>query len=206
MASSDLRLSWSTFQRLVRMDQYRFDGSTGAGSRFRLYASDPGFRITYLMRLCRFLRYQPATRWGIYHVALSSYRHWSLLLGVYIDFTTQIGGGLFIPHPCAIVVNPRCIIGENCNLAQGVTLGLKSRNPNSGCPTIGDRVYIGPNAVIIGSIRVGHDSAVGANCVVTHDVEDHSVVAGVPGRKISSRGSEGYINYTLNFPSPSAQR
>lgn len=65
-----------------------------------------------------------------------------------------------------------------------------------GAATIGNNVYIGPGAKIIGSVKIGDDVAIGANCVVTKDVPDHAVVVGVPGRIISYRGAAGYVIHT----------
>jgi serine O-acetyltransferase len=59
---------------------------------------------------------------------------------------------------------------------------------------LGDSVYIGPGAKIVGAVRIGDRVAIGANCVVTKDVPDDSVVVGVPGTVISQEGSAGYIN------------
>ena len=101
-------------------------------------------------------------------------------------------------HAYGIIVNRRCVIGRNCNLSQGVTLGVANRGAKAGTPTIGDQVYIGPGAVIFGSIQVGDDAAIGANCVVTKDVPEKGVVVGVPGKIISHEGSEGYVNQTLS--------
>jgi len=63
-----------------------------------------------------------------------------------------------------------------------------------GVPTIGDNVYIGPGAKLFGAIVVGDNAAIGANCVVTHDVPENAVVVGIPGKVISYEGSQGYIN------------
>lgn len=112
-----------------------------------------------------------------------------------MDATTEIGPGLIIGHTCGIVINKDCCIGSNCSVSHHVTLGRKSREPNKGCPTLGDRVYIGPGAVIIGAIHIGNDAAIGANAVVTKDVPDNAVVAGIPARVISDRGSEGYVTW-----------
>ena len=87
-------------------------------------------------------------------------------------------------------------IGNNCNISQGVTLGVTNRGAKKGCPTIGDNVYIAPGAKVIGNIVVGNDVAIGANCVLTKDVPDHAVVVGIPGKIISYNGSSGYINRT----------
>jgi serine O-acetyltransferase len=116
--------------------------------------------------------------------------------GISIPFETNIGAGFYIGHFGGIVVNEACVIGKNCNISHGVTLGAVNRGERQGCPTIGDNVYIGPGAKIVGNIRVGSHAAIGANCVVTKDVPDHGVVVGIPGRVISQDGSVGYVNRT----------
>jgi serine O-acetyltransferase len=81
------------------------------------------------------------------------------------------------------------IIGENCNISRGVTIGQACRGRRKGTPIIGRHVYIGPGAKIVGAVRVGDFVAIGANCVVTDDVPDHATVVGVPARVISYGGS-----------------
>lgn len=196
-------MTWTELQHLIAADLFRYERAEGWGGLLRTFFQDPGFRFTCLMRLCRHLRAQAWSRWGTYHACKFWLRGLSLKLGVYIDITTDIGPGLYLPHPCGIIVNRRCRIGANCNLSQHVTLGVKSREPRAGCPTLGDRVYVGPGAVLIGAIQVGNDAAVGANAVVTRDVPDQGVVAGVPAALLSLRGSAGYINDCLP-PSASA--
>jgi serine O-acetyltransferase len=181
-------------QRLVAADLYRYDRAAGWRGLVSTFLREPGFRLTCLLRLCRHFRSQKWSRWGVYHLCKLWFRRLSLKLGVCLDFTTDIGPGLYMPHPFGIVVNRRCRIGANCNLAQHVTLGLKSRDPRAGCPVIGNCVYIGPGAVVIGAVTIGHEAAIGANAVVTHDVPSHAVAAGVPARILSMRGSDGYVN------------
>lgn len=94
------------------------------------------------------------------------------------------------------MINLKSRIGKNCNISQGVTLGVVNRGENKGYPTIGDDVYIGPGAKIVGSVNIGNNVAIGANCVVTKDVPDNSVVVGIPGKVISQNGSQGYVNRT----------
>lgn len=114
-----------------------------------------------------------------------------------MDISTEIGPGLYLAHATGIIVNRRCRIGANCNLSHHVTLGQKNREPKMGCPILGNRVYVGPGAVIIGNITVGDDAAIGANAVVTKDVPACSVAAGVPAKIISQRGSKDYVNNSI---------
>jgi len=116
--------------------------------------------------------------------------------GCSIPHSTSIGRGFYIGHIRDIVINERAVIGENCNISQGVTIGQANRGRRKGTPVIGRNVYIGPGAKIVGAVHVGDHVAIGANCVVTDDVPDHAVVVGVPGRVISFEGSVGYVNRT----------
>lgn len=81
-------------------------------------------------------------------------------------------------------------IGENCNIGQGVTIGIAGRGEKKGVPQIGNKVYIAPGAKIIGKIIIGNNVMIGANSVVTKDVPDNAVVAGVPAKIISYKGWE----------------
>lgn len=104
-----------------------------------------------------------------------------------------IGPGLLIRHLGPVVVHGDVVMGRNITLNTGVVIGAAVRGPNKGVPTIGDNVYIGPGAKVIGNITIGDDVAIGANSVVTRDVDDHSVVAGIPAVVLSRDGAGDYI-------------
>jgi serine O-acetyltransferase len=109
--------------------------------------------------------------------------------GVSIPPQTRIGPGLYIGHFGGIILNGDAILGQNCNLSQNVTIGVGGRGSSRGCPTLGDRVYIGPGAKLFGAIVIGNDVAIGANAVVTRGLPDNSVAVGVPARIVDTRGS-----------------
>lgn len=148
------------------------------------------------MRLCRYLASRPFFRLGLRHVISFKLARLEVRYGISIPYTTRIGPGLYIGHFGGIVINPEAVLGRNCNISHGVTIGQTNRGPRKGCPTLGDNVYIGPGAVLIGRIVIGSNVAIGANSVVTRDVPDHAVVAGIPGAVISRNGSAGYVNRT----------
>ena len=81
-----------------------------------------------------------------------------------------------------VVIHSRAIIGSDCIIGQGITIGGKSKNPN--VPKIGNRVYIAAGARIIGDVIIGDDVMIGANSVVTKSVPSNTVVAGVPAKII----------------------
>jgi serine O-acetyltransferase len=122
--------------------------------------------------------------------------HFKYKFGISIPPETKIGSGFYIGHFGGIVVNRHSVIGKNCNISHGVTIGQTKRGPHKGFPILGDNIYIGAGAKIIGAITIGNNVAIGANCVVTKNIPDNSVVVGIPGRIISQNGSTEYINKT----------
>ena len=108
------------------------------------------------------------------------HRFWSGVTGADIPLNARIGGGLLIPHPNGIVIHPDAVIGPNCLFFQQVTVGATQR----GVPCIGGHVDIGAGAKIIGPVILGDHVQVGANAVVTCDVPEGSIVAGIPARVI----------------------
>jgi serine O-acetyltransferase len=188
-------IDWNAFGQLVRSDFFRYGGGKGWKKGVQTWFSEPGFRITLLTRLTRFLRSQAWSRYGLYHLCLLLHSRQAVRYSVYLDPNTDIAGGLHISHPCAIVVNRRVQIGADCNLSQGVTLGAANRGPLKGNPVLGARVFIGPGAVVVGGITIGDDSAIGANSVVLADVPPSVVVAGSPAKVVSMNGSSGYVNH-----------
>lgn len=118
-----------------------------------------------------------------------------IITGICLPADCEIGPGLYIGHFGPLIVNGKAKIGGNCNLSQGITIGVMQRGSRQGVPMIGDRVYIGPNAIIIGGIEIGHDAAIGAGAVVTHSVPPLAVVAGNPAKVISFQGSFEMVCY-----------
>lgn len=113
--------------------------------------------------------------------------------GIELPPSCVIGPGFNIGHFGGIVLNGATVLGARCNLSHGVTIGAGWQDGVYGVPVVGDRVYIGPGAKLFGPIRVGSDSAIGANAVVNRDVPPGVSVAGVPARPVSSKGSRGLI-------------
>lgn len=109
----------------------------------------------------------------------------SMFLGIQIPRGAKIGGGLKIYHFGCIVLNPETIIGNNCTLRQGVTIGNK--NDIYDVPVIGDNVDIGAGAKVLGKIKIGNNVSIGANAVVLVDVPDNSIAVGVPARVLKKR-------------------
>lgn len=189
-------MTFREFRYLLRSDFYRHMGEPSLIRVLKNFFIVPGVQYSFYMRLCRYLRDKPLKAFGLFLLIRVLLFRCSIRFGISIPDTTEIGSGFYIGHFGAIVVNSKTVIGKNCNISQGVTLGQLNRGKRIGCPVIGDNVFIGPGAKILGNVHVGEYAAIGANCVVVDDVPPHAVVVGVPGKVISDAGSEGYINYT----------
>jgi len=115
--------------------------------------------------------------------------------GIELSFRSNIGKGFYLGHPYNITVNKAAEIGENCNLHKGVTIGQENRGPRQGAPKIGNSVWIGVNATVVGNIRIGDDVLIAPNSFVNCDVPSHSVVFGNPCIiKHKENATEDYIN------------
>ena len=187
-------MTFAEYRTHVLSDLYRITVKVGISAILRQILFGESYKYIFWMRTCRFTRTKLWMKCLIYPIARFMLRRQVYKLGISISPSTEIGRGFYIGHFGGIVINDECVIGNNCNVSHGVTLGRANRGKNRGCPIIGDNVYIGPGAKIVGSVRIGNDVAIGANCVVTEDIPDHAVVVGVPGKVISLRGAEGYIN------------
>jgi len=190
------KMSWRRCKSLIASDLYRYDGAINARLFWRHFFFTPGFRYSVALRIARYTRLQRWTRFGLRQLMVVMLYRYSVRYGIEISAGTRMGAGLYMGHFGGIHVNRGAVIGNNCNIQQGVTLGKANRGTRAGSPVIGNNVFIGAGAKIIGRILVGDGAAIGANAVVTKDVPPGAAVAGVPARVISDKGSAGYVNRT----------
>ena len=110
--------------------------------------------------------------------------------GIEIHPGAVIGKGLFIDHGAGVVIGETAIIGNNCTIYHGVTLGGTGKDKGvRRHPSLGNDVLVGAGAKILGAIRIGDNSLIGANAVLLMDVPEDSTVVGVPGRLIRVQGN-----------------
>lgn len=115
-----------------------------------------------------------------------------------IPWSTKIGYGLYFGHAYCITINPKAIIGNNCNIHRGVLIGQENRGKRKGTPVIGNKVWMGINATIVGNIHIGDDVLIAPGSYVNQDVPSHSIVFGNPCTVRSrDKATEGYINRTV---------
>lgn len=178
----------------IRCDAYRYHGnSCGFSASCKLYILTIGFRYIFWMRVCCYLKSRKIL-FPLFLLCWIRLNHISHKSGIQIPCTTSIGKGFYIGHFGTMVINSNAILGKNVNISPNVNIGQANRGPRKGVPIIGDEVYIGPGAKIVGRVDVGNNVAIGANAVITKDVPDNACVGGVPARILSMDGAVGYIN------------
>ena len=118
--------------------------------------------------------------------------------GIEISPNAKIGAGLYLGHAYNITVSGDAVLGDNVNLHKGCTIGRENRGKRTGAPKLGNRVFVGINATIVGDITVGNDVLIAPNSYVNFDVPDHSVVIGNPATVHSKESAtQGYIAFTV---------
>ena len=111
------------------------------------------------------------------------------LTGVEIHPGARIGPGFFIDHGAGVVIGETVVIGKHCFLFHNVTLGGTGRYQGQRHPVVGDHVFIGTGATVLGPVRIGDYAKVGANAfVINHDVPAHCTVVGTPARIVKIHG------------------
>lgn len=166
----------------LRQDYERFLAQTSyRGFRRTLFTlTNPGFQAAACYRLGRRLLELKVPLLGVMLQRLCEV--WT---GISIPAEAKIGPGLLILHSGGIVINSKAVIGRDCTLHHGVTIG--NRRSGGGSPVIGDRVMIGAGAKVLGEITVGSDSEIGANAVLLESVGHGSIAVGIPARVIRTK-------------------
>ena len=151
-----------------------------ARSRLEVILTYPGFHAREFHRLAHtlHLRRVPLLPRLISHLS-------RFLTGIEIHPGAVIGEGLFIDHGMGVVIGETTVIGDDCHLLQGVTLGGTSTKRTKRLPTLGRSVTVGAGAQLIGAITVGDHARIGAGSVVVSNVPPYATVVGVPGHVIA---------------------
>ena len=108
--------------------------------------------------------------------------------GIDIHPAANIGSGIFIDHGVGLVIGETTEIGDNCVLYQGVTLGGTGKDTGKRHPTLEEGVMVSAGAKVLGPVRIGEHSKIGAGSVVLKNVPPYSTVVGVPGRVVKQDG------------------
>lgn len=174
---------------MIFLDEIRsaFKYDPAARNVLEVILTYPGVHAIWMHRIAHFLW---RLRIPVLPRLISHISRW--LTGIEIHPGAKIGRGVFIDHGAGVVIGETAEVGDECVLYQGVTLGGTTFTRGKRHPTLEDHVIVGAGAKILGNIRIGSHSRIGANAVVLKSVPPHSVVVGVPGRikKIAGREPE----------------
>ena len=118
-----------------------------------------------------------------------------MLTGIEIHYSADVGPGLYLAHMGSMIIAMQTRIGKNASIHQEVTFGGGGKNNvEAGFPSVGDNVYVGAGAKVIGNVRIGNDVMIGCNAVVIKDIPDHATAVGIPARVVNLNGSVGAIH------------
>lgn len=179
---------------IIQKDFYRESGAYLSTFQIWKRCINPNLHFIYLLRTTQ--KHAKKSILGkFWRLVL---RHYQIKYGFQIYPETQIGEGFYLGHYGNLVINPKAKIGKNCNIAQGVTIAQANRGKNEGVPEIGDEVWIGPNAVIVGKIKIGNNVLIAPNAYVNSDVPSNAVVIGNPAiYTLNENATSGYINHKI---------
>jgi serine O-acetyltransferase len=157
-----------------------FARDPAARSFFEILTVYPGVHAVLIHRLSHWL-WNPGLRWPAR--ALSYLARWAT--GIEIHPGATLGRRLFIDHGMGVVIGETAVIGDDCTLYHGVTLGGTSWRKGKRHPTLGNGVVIGAGAKVLGPITVGDGARIGSNSVVLRAVPDGATVVGIPGHIVN---------------------
>ncbi len=167
--------------RELRTDIARY---TSAEAGWRNIISNPAVWVLIWYRFGHWIYKENCPRflrWPLKLIHKVGYIFCETVMEMCLDPSASIGEGLLISHIGGIRLHPDVIIGKNCDLAQHVTIGTAGMG-RKGVPILGDNVYVGTGATIIGKIRIGDGAKIAANTLVNRDVPAGATVMGVPGQ------------------------
>jgi serine O-acetyltransferase len=172
-----------------------FARDPAARNVFEVLTCYSGVQAVLFYRLTHFL-----WRYKLYWLArfISTFARW--VTGIEIHPGAVIGRRFFIDHGMGVVIGETAIIGDDCMLYHGVTLGGTTWDKVKRHPTLKNGVVIGAGAKILGPIILGENVRVGSNSVVVRSIDDNETVVGIPGRIVRKKAEDGdsFDSYAAN--------
>ncbi|ADG81156.1 serine O-acetyltransferase [Thermincola ferriacetica] len=171
------------FRRIRNDIKVIFDRDPAAKSLLEVILCYPGLHAILLHRVAHYLYKKGLV---VLPRLISQFSRW--LTGIEIHPGAQIGDGFFIDHGTGVVIGETTIIGNNVTIYQGVTLGGTGKEKGKRHPTIGNNVVISAGAKVLGNIKIGDNTKIGAGSVVLRDTPPNTTVVGVPGKVVVREG------------------
>ncbi len=181
-AESKLRETAEWFKSDVDAIVERDPAATGRAEAMLLYS---GFHALVFYRAAHAL-HKRGHRLSARFISQSA----RFLTGIEIHPAATIGKGLFIDHGSGVVIGETAIIGDNCTIYQGVTLGGTGKEVGKRHPTLGNNVMVGSGAKLLGNFEVGDNSKIAAGAVVLGAVPENSTAVGIPAKVVRKKGAK----------------
>ena len=169
-----------------------------AKSKLSIILTYPGVKAVFFHRIANFFS---VAKLDLLARIISQFSRF--LTGIEIHPKAKIGKNLFIDHGMGVVIGETSEIGDNVTIYHNVTLGGVSPSINSNeqrnvkrHPTLEDKVVVGSGAQILGPIKIGKNSLIGSNAVVTKDVPEKSIMVGIPAKKVGD-ATKGFKPYAV---------
>lgn len=179
-------------KEVINSDLFRYTQKITFKNLVKSLLIRPGFRTTYLLRKCKYYRGKNKLKFMFYKFLLIKCKY---KYGYEIPVDVSFGKGIFINHLGNVIINPLAVIGDYFTTNGSLVIGQTNRGKNKGVPVLGNRVWIGNGAVLIGKINIGNNVMIAPNAYVNFDVPDNSIVIGNPGKIIpKENATDGYIN------------
>lgn len=191
-------MNWKECKALIRDDLRRSTDIITKTSAAKYLITNASFKMSFWFRLGTYL---DAKKHGLlYFLVFWHYKSLMYKTGIQLPIGTQVGGGLKFYHFGDVVINKNATIGKNVSIYNGVTIGINLRPDGKCCPPfVGDNVVLCTGAKVIGNVHIGNNCVIGANAVVTKDIPEDSVAAGVPAKVISQNGGgHKYVKFFIN--------
>lgn len=171
-----------------------------ARSKLSIFLLYPGVRAVIDYRIAHWFY-----KHGRFFIARHISQRCRRITGIEIHPGAQIGRRLVIDHGMGVVIGETTIIGDDCLLYQGVTLGGSGKEKGKRHPTLGNNVLVGAGAKVLGSFKVGDNSRIAANAVVLNEIPDHATAVGAPAKVVRVAGEKVELLDHTHIPDPIAQ-
>lgn len=170
------------FERIREDINCVFDRDPAARTRFEILTTYPGIHAVLMHRLSHGL-FRRDLKWPARFISNVA----RLFTGIEIHPGAQIGHRFFIDHGMGVVIGETAVVGDDCTLYHGVTLGGTSWQKGKRHPTLGNNVVVGAGAKVLGPIEIGEGARIGSNAVVTKAVHANATVVGVPAHIVERK-------------------
>lgn len=188
------------FDRLKEDLQCIKDRDPAARSNIEIFLLYPGFKAVRMYRKAHFFYNHK-----MFFLARAVSQRCVRKTNIEIHPAAQIGRRLFIDHGTGVVIGETTVIGDDCTIYQGATLGGTGKEQGKRHPTLGNGVLIGAGAKVLGPFKVGDNSNVAAGAVVLSEIPPNSTAVGVPAMVVKQNGARVDVLDQIHTPDPLAQ-